>query len=603
MNKKLKIVSIFSIITLIFCNFCMSTQESVSISEKDANYQIDYLIVTPQDFIESVIPLALWKTQRGITSAIISTESLLKNFKGSDDAEKIRNGIAYYQELHNISWILLAGNNEFIPVNIIKISSYPDPVFNFIASDQYYSNLDQAIWKTIENELGEDYLTRQSIYNSYKGWESEVFLGRFPAENRSEVANWVQQQIKYEQAPPIGPWMNHAILAGGFITFEEDRNNDGLCLYSNRERPECDSNAYHNWLNSTVIPENWTRLLLAEASGVHPTQNNYDVALNSINLVKELNKGATLINIGAHGWEAKTLHRTIFQKDIDQDSMQDIGVDAVTTREMLSATSDLNSEEREGFYFIESCTIGEFYHKGDLLIDKLLNQNAIGIIASAGVSNADLDWDNNSRTRPGGWNQGLSSRFWEQILIHGINQPGKALEVAKRDYMASFQGTLSKITSADYRTIHQFNLFGDPEVPLWMGIPNRMNVTFSNNSGKLQCQVLSNSFPLDSATITLINSTFCWKGQIDNNGMATLPISSENLQDVTITISKNKYIPYQKTMQETITTYPCMLLDSRDDVNTNSIATPILTILIFGFFGVVFVLNKGFKNKSTITTK
>lgn len=588
--------------------------ESFEILNLSESQVIDYLIITPEEFVDALIPLAIWKQERGITSAICTIETILNSFDGINKADVIRNGISYFYNTYNVSWVLLGGNKAYIPVNLIKITDLQDPIFNFIASDLYYANLDSNFWRPNQNDVWNSYpeINSEDVEqaninffqimkpNSFTGWEPEVSIGRFPASSLTEIQKYVDQQINYESNPPLGSWMNQALFAGGYITFQEDRNNDNVSSYSNSERPEYDSNEFNNFLNKTILPPNWNSTILAETSGIHPTQFNYDLSLNRENLVQIINDGVGIANVGIHGFDAQYLIRLLFNSDLDGDDIQDIGIDTTSNRITLAYDSPLDSSNRQGLYFIESCTIGEFYHNSQSLSETLLRQSAIGVIAASGVSNANLDWDAENSDDPGGLNQGLSIRFWHQMFTENNSQPGKALDRAKIEYMNSFDGTYFKPGDNDYRALLQYNLLGDPEVPIWKSIPEPINMAIIEEGAGISVEVTSADTPIDSAAITLLNSSFYWKGITDNTGRIDLPISQEELLNLELTASKSNYLPAQLLSNLSIDNYPLMILDENTDKNlksNNKIGLPALPLLIGMQIGIVIILARRDKKR------
>lgn len=120
------------------------------------------IIVTPDEYYDEVLPLAQWKTKKGILTYIAklsetgSSPSQIKNFLEN----------AYDTWDPAPEYVLLVGDANAIPV--------------YTGTDNYYATLS-----------GDD------MFN-------DVFIGRFPASNSTEVATMVSKSLNYEENPYMG---------------------------------------------------------------------------------------------------------------------------------------------------------------------------------------------------------------------------------------------------------------------------------------------------------------------------------------------------------------------------------------------------------------
>ncbi|MCJ7650683.1 MAG: hypothetical protein MUP85_18895, partial [Candidatus Lokiarchaeota archaeon] len=154
------------------------------------------------------------------------------------------------------------------------------------------------------------------------------------------------------------------------------------------------------------------------------------------------------------------------------------------------------------------------------------------------------------RTHGGWFVQGLGFRFIEQLFQY--NQPGKALALAKADY------ALDRINSPEpneypewgIKLLKQFNLLGDPEVPIWLAIPKQLNVSidqpFNNNINIMTLKVTADENPIQGVTITYTkNNELLWKGETNVNGTIEVPFSQIEISGQVFTASRNGFLPYQ----------------------------------------------------------
>jgi hypothetical protein len=118
-----------------------------------------YLIITHDDFYEAVLPLAEWKTQKGMLARVVKTSEI---------------GSSQYQIKNFISD---AYNNWEIP-----------PEYVLLVGDQYHipfpSSLNDHYYAMIDGDVFDD-----------------VMIGRFPAANLSQVQTMVAKVLGYEKDP------------------------------------------------------------------------------------------------------------------------------------------------------------------------------------------------------------------------------------------------------------------------------------------------------------------------------------------------------------------------------------------------------------------
>ena len=80
--------------------------------------KIDMIIIAPNNYVGTLIPLAEWNDQKGVFTKIINSTEYM-SYPGRDTAEKIRNCIKYYYSEYNIEWVLLAGSTNIIPTRYV----------------------------------------------------------------------------------------------------------------------------------------------------------------------------------------------------------------------------------------------------------------------------------------------------------------------------------------------------------------------------------------------------------------------------------------------------------------------------------------------------
>ncbi|MFX0116330.1 MAG: C25 family cysteine peptidase [Candidatus Hodarchaeota archaeon] len=526
-------ITLFSIFNAIPCTISQTRNHQLILSS--LQHDIDYLIITSEIFVDNVQPLAIWKLQRGLIPAIKTVEAISITYDGEDLPERIRTCIQQFHEEKNTQWVVLAGNHSFIPTRSVKAGGHR------VSCDHYYANLDEN-W-----ELNAD--GSVSIIN-YFNWNAAVYVGRLPADDNLQMRELVDRLINYEKNPPVGPWMTHALFAGAFARFNTDANHNDI--FDEDDYPEFDANRNHNWLKATFFPSNWTSTLLGETEGVKTTDYHVDKPLNERNVIEEINNGASAGMFDSHG-STTGMYRMIFTHDNDGDSLFDFGTDGSSSAPLIDTSASINTEGKYGLYFLCACATGTFALSGDCLSEYILRTAGIGCIASSGSAYYDSGWYNGDH---GGWfTQGLSSRFWKQFFKEGTNQPGKAFSKAKIDYVEDFLRLGGKEERIN-KTLIQYNLMGDPEVPVWTKIPSQLEYALLNETYNVTLRIFSKGQPSKQAMVTLANSTHYYRGMTNTEGIIAFPVSINEFNRLTLTISKNSYLSQQERPENSPSTLP-----------------------------------------------
>jgi len=104
------------------------------------------------------------------------------------------------------------------------------------------------------------------------------------------------------------------------------------------------------------------------------------------------------------------------------------------------------------------------------------------------------------------------------------------------------------------KTVKHFNYFGDPELHVWMDIPEILNGTWTefNNTDTLVEIFTDISGPIDSVTVTLTDDSdnVFWEGITNSSGQIMIPYEYVTVNDSTIVAYKPEFIPLLTNVQE-----------------------------------------------------
>ena len=421
------------------------------------------IIVNDSSFVDAVTPLMDWKNEKGVKTIILSNYS---EYEGRDKAEKIRNMIKDFYEKDNIKWVLLAGDaeNDLIPIrevynpDVIVVggeSEWPSFDDYYKPTDFYYADLtgsrddnNNSIWGESAEYNGEiDEIS----------WVPEVYVGRLPASNPSELSAMINKTLKYETDPYIGNWMNKMLLAGGvssgFYSGDPDDDEDEARLTE------------HIWENFVIDEINFTHLTKTTSSFTPsiPASPNSLGSLNSTSFRAEFNSGYSTVIIAAHG--APT---TI---------SDDTGDYYKNTDALSSSNIDMPS-----LFYADACTTSS-YDKGDNNIgESLITRAESGAIGYIGGLRVTWYWDDDEELEK--LNRANAKLFWREFFAEKKFQQGMALYDSKVEYMNSdyfTRGETSMELEYQRKNILTYNLLGDPELDVYTKVPTEVPNYFSGN--------------------------------------------------------------------------------------------------------------------------
>lgn len=134
------------------------------------------LIIADYQFVDQMADFMAWKTQKGIPNEIVDIASIGNN------QEALKTYIENYYHSHNLTYLLFVGDHQHIPAYIdSNLSGYSDNYYGYIEGNDSYP---------------------------------EVLVGRFSAEDESQVMIQVNRVIEYEQRPVISQAYSNSVGVG-----------------------------------------------------------------------------------------------------------------------------------------------------------------------------------------------------------------------------------------------------------------------------------------------------------------------------------------------------------------------------------------------------
>ncbi|MFX0065913.1 MAG: C25 family cysteine peptidase, partial [Candidatus Hermodarchaeota archaeon] len=157
----------------------------------------EYLIITHDDFFDAIQPLASWKRQKGLITAVVKTSEI--KAASPPTADEIAQ---YIQDAYDTwdpvpAYILLVGDAEFIPAHYDTTHPSDAHGDGEIPTDLYYTTVD-----------GTDYYP-------------DIFIGRLSVDNAAQTTTIVNKILNYEMNPPNNADFYNQIAACSY--FQDDR--------------------------------------------------------------------------------------------------------------------------------------------------------------------------------------------------------------------------------------------------------------------------------------------------------------------------------------------------------------------------------------------
>lgn len=248
----------------------------------------DYVIVTSSTLAPEFTEFIAWKRRKGINIDLVTIEDIIANYEGDyasgiyDDAGKLRQFLCEAFVSGGLSYALLAGDYTVIP---IRYGSWLDNTWTWdvnnpddakIPTDLYFSDFN-GDWD-VDNDiyLGEP----QDDVDFY----SEIYVGRLLCSTETDVRNWIQKVIKYEQNPGDG---NYSYLRKAFYTQSDE-------MQSLNEAQEMANDFSTIFNNNTVWSELYNGIPDYNSAGVPESPTG-------ISVISEMNNNYGLVSWFAHG--------------------------------------------------------------------------------------------------------------------------------------------------------------------------------------------------------------------------------------------------------------------------------------------------------------
>jgi hypothetical protein len=234
-------------------------------------------------------PLVAHKNNHGIQTILVTIKDIIDGtyfpVVGRDTQEKIKYFIKNAKESWNITYVMLVGNYDQVPVRSSYLETDKGAAYEELrfASDLYYADLYNAdgsfsSWDTDNDGIYAEWPFTTGLKDKVD-LVPDVYVGRLACMFKSEVQTMVDKIITYENTTAGNDWFNRMIIAGG-DTY--DKKDEGGTDYNEGEVVTG---------KALEIMSQFTAVKLWTSLG--------NITTNS--LLNEINKGCGFLFFAGHG--------------------------------------------------------------------------------------------------------------------------------------------------------------------------------------------------------------------------------------------------------------------------------------------------------------
>ncbi len=374
----------------------------------------DFIIITHEDFYQSVLPLKQHREQRdNLQTEVVKISDIYNEFSwGLVDVTAMRDFIKFAYENWNPSprYALLCGDGDYDYKNIKA-----DADMNWLPPYQT-TELNENT-----NRTSDDWFVTVSGYDS----NPDLAIGRFPVQTVEETEYVVEKILNYENTPYwnaeqslfLDDWRNVVTMVG----------DDELTSNSDNETIHTRDAEYiiENYVPNSFVK---TKIYLIEyAAEKDPSTSGIMKPTATEALLSRINKGTLIVNYVGHGAPPLWAHERVLKENRDFDRIQ--------------------NENRLPLWLVASCDFGRFddpLEQGfaeKLFVEK--GRGGIAFLASARLAYAS---DNSA----------LNREFYTQLFNNSESQTemiGVALMKAK---IKNYSSTNDQ----------KYHIYGDPTMRL-----------------------------------------------------------------------------------------------------------------------------------------
>lgn len=426
----------------------------------------DYLIVTHDDFVPEVEPLrAHRQSYNGFAVKVVKTSAIYDQFSwGLFDPTAIRDFLKYaFDNWHpQPAYVLLVGDGNYDYKNYLLTSP--------------------GNWVPPYEQGSETYDDWYVYLDGDK--DSDMFVGRLPAQSRRQVQTMVEKVKGYDDEPQLEPWRNRVLLLADDELVHCDEISWNTVHVRDTEKL------------SRSLPRNFEQIKIYLMD--YELDQSCEKPEATEDLLTHLNSGVVLFNYIGHG-----------------------GYNVMADEHVFRSSKDLPRLRNEGMAFLLTaftCDVGVFDHPiNEGMAEDLVRMEGKGAVAAIAATRGTYS----------GPNLDLNRRFYDNLFAGGA---GFGTTATFGEALVEAKATASSLSNAKL-----YLLFGDPAQRL--GVPRYEVVITQLEPDTLQAL----------RVIALEGETVGTDGNVleDFDGTALVNVFDSFKEVVHITPDTKTEVPYQ----------------------------------------------------------
>jgi hypothetical protein len=445
-----------------------------SSAEKPSPVVYDLLIIAPKKYSHALQPLIVHKNRVGIKTNLVTLTDVYHQmfWYGRDQQEKIKYFIKTAKETWGITYVMLVGDFETIPIRYVynadNNTGWNEPCFisELYYADLYDKNHNFSSWDTSNNGIYGEWFgstARDPAIDLYP----DVYVGRLACINEAEVRVMVRKIITYETTAYGQDWFHRFVVVAG-DTYPESLNPN----WTGNEGEENTQDAIDNMSGFEPV-----KLWTSDQSFTGPKV-----------VIRAINNGCGFLMFEGHANAFSWSTHPTNEPKTWINGLNTVTMDLLRNKRMLpicivggchnnefdvTPKNILVGIKEQGLRYFSSRTSpsGLFWHYTwirECWGWKLTRMNNGGSIATIGCTGLGMSKeDKQSFSGAGDY---LEPSFFYEYGVNGTTILGKAWGNAITDYLNRYPidwDTPAAWDSAiDAKSVQQWALFGDPSLKI-----------------------------------------------------------------------------------------------------------------------------------------
>lgn len=462
-----------------------------------------YLIITHEDLYESAVPLANWKSQKGIFTEIVTTEEIKDMYTTGDIQKKMRRYVSELESEGDLDYLLLLGDIDKVKTRNTR-NEHPETAYGegpTFATDGYFSCVDEG--STWNSDGDSSYAEGNELDDPIP----DLAVGRLSLNDPDDISDLVQDLIERERNFSWNDKMDDAVFFAG-----DPGSVPGY--------PPTTLDHFWNTYASAHFDSHET--IYYDGSGTR--------SFNSNSFIDMVGNSYQAICYFSHGTET--------------------GLPGLFSTSQIGS---LSNNGPDGIMFAMACLTGKFDGSSRCFAEEITTRPDKGLVGFIGASRLAVG---SIDTIYSGDAPGLEEDYWRYVVEAAKGNIPATIGDIYRNSITHFAQSFYPFPTSYYgytpfRTYLEYNLFGEPEAPVFFSQPDQLLLEYDvgGNNTYVNARVLNlTSDPIANVSVTLFRADQLGVTALtDNEGYVNITIPPSNGGRINITAWRRGDLPANDT--------------------------------------------------------